>query len=343
MMTPRDSILRAFDRRKADRVPAALIGAGTWSVHHSGTSFKELSTDALKMAEMIIKMSDRLKSDIIYVGSGYPNFPIAALGGKIKYRDIGTPDLEAPIVSSEKDLAKLDISRIEKDSVLETIREAYGIVSAKLGEEYAITLTAWGPFTLGARLIGEETMMKALYKAPSFVEKVVSFAAAMLMRFYDSLLSAGMLDVILLGEPTASGDLISRKQFEQFVLPRIKEFTGWAKMKGAHTIIHICGNTTDRLDLYPLTGASCISLDHKTDMAKAKEVLHGKICFAGNVDPVKVLLQGTVQEVEDACKRVIEMAGADGGFILMPGCDIPPTVPYENIQQFMRTAWESKE
>ena len=185
-------------------------------------------------------------------------------------------------------------------------------------------------------------MMKSLYRAPCFVEKVVSFAAEMLMRFYDSLLSIGMLDVILLGEPTASGDLISRKQFEQFVLPRIKEFTGWAKTKGAHTIIHICGNTADRLDLYPVTGASCISLDHKTDIALAKKVLHGKICFAGNVDPVKVLLQGSVQDVEDVCRGVINTAGTDGGFILMPGCDIPPTVPYENIQKFMQVAREWK-
>jgi uroporphyrinogen decarboxylase len=340
MEKPREAILRAFDRKKADRIPAALIGAGMWSVHHSGTSFKELSTDASKMAGMIIEMSDRLQSDIVYVGSGYPNFPVAALGGKIKYRDVGTPDLEAPIVSSEKDLAKLDLARIENDGVLRTIREAYGIVRAKLGEEYIIALTAWGPFTLGARLIGEEIMMKALYKAPSFVEAAVRVAAGMLMRFFDSLLSSGMLDVILLGEPTASGDLISRKQFEQFVLPRIKEFTGWAQTKGAHTIIHICGNTSDRLDLYPLTGASCISLDHKTDMAKAKEVLHGKMCFAGNVDPVKVLLQGTAREVEDACRSVIKTAGIDGGFILMPGCDIPPTVPYENIRKFMQTARE---
>ena len=339
-MKPREAILKAFDGGKADRIPAALIGAGMWSVHQYGTSFGELSTDAPKMAGMILEMSGRLLSDIVYVGSGYPNFPVVALGGKIKYRDIGAPDLEAPIVSSEEDLAKLDVSRIEKDGVLQTIRDAYGMVRTKIGEEYIVTLTAWGPFTLGARLMGEEAMMKALYKKPAFVGKVVGFAAEVLMRFYDPLLSSGMLDVILLGEPTASGDLISRKQFEEFVLPHIKEFTGWAKTKGAHTIIHICGNTTDRLDLYPCTGASCISLDHKTDISQAKEVLHGTMCFAGNVDPVKVLLQGTVREVEDVCRRVIETAGTDGGFILMPGCDIPPTVPHENIRKFIQVARE---
>jgi uroporphyrinogen decarboxylase len=342
-MNHREAITGAFEGRKTGRVPAALIGAGTWSVHHAGTSFRELSTDAAKMAGLIIEMADRLCSDIVYVGSGYPNFPVAALGGKIKYREIGTPDLEAPIVFSGEDLAELDIARIEKDPVLQTIIEAYSLVRAKLGDEFSIALTAWGPFTLGARLIGEEAMMKALYKAPAFVGDVVSFAAEMLMRFCEPLLSAGKLDVILLGEPTASGDLISRKQFEQFVLPGITEFTARAKGQGAHTIIHICGNTTDRLDLYPLTGASCISLDHKTDMAKAGELLHGKVCFGGNIDPVKVLLQGTVQEVEDACKGVLKTAGADGGFILMPGCDIPPTVPLENIETFMRAAREWKQ
>ena len=103
---------------------------------------------------------------------------------------------------------------------------------------------------------------------------------------------------------------------------------------GARTILHICGNTTDRLDLFPLTGADCISLDHKADLEKAKAALHGKMCFGGNLDPVKTLLQGTAREVEEVSRRTIEAAGADGGFILMPGCDIPPTVPYENIRAF---------
>ncbi|MEJ2314929.1 MAG: uroporphyrinogen decarboxylase family protein, partial [Nitrospirota bacterium] len=115
-----------------------------------------------------------------------------------------------------------------------------------------------------------------------------------------------------------------------------------AKSKDAHTLVHICGNTTDRVELMPETGASCISLDHKTDMGKAKETLHGKMCFAGNVDPVAVMLQGTPEQVETTCKGIIEKVGTDGGFVLMPGCDIPPTVPYENIQTFIRTAREWK-
>jgi uroporphyrinogen decarboxylase len=332
-MTPKEIILTALGGGQPERVPVALIGGGMWSVHHYGVTFRDLSLDATAMTSMLVEMAGRLGSDIVYVGSGYPNFPVAALGGRIVFREIGAPDLEAPIVMSEDDLERLDPELLDRDAVTATIREALKRTLARIGDEYVVTLTAWGPFTLGARLIGEETMMKAMFKRPAFVEKVLSFAVRVLIRFYEAPLKKGNLEVLLIGEPTASGDLISRRQFETFVVPHLRTFTDWAGSMGARTILHICGDTTDRLDLFPLTGADCISLDHKTNIGKAKDVLYGRMCFAGNVDPVRVLLQGTVSEVEEACMKTIETTGA-AGFILMPGCDIPPTVPYENIRAF---------
>jgi len=343
-MTPKEAILKTLNGERTERVPVALVGGGMWSSHHYGVTFEELSGNASLMSDMLVKMSNTLRSDIVYAGSGYPNFPVAALGGRIKFREIGTPDLEGPLITSEEDLEQLDISRIDKDPVITAIRRAYDMTRLQIGAEYVVTMTSWAPFTLAARFMGEEVMMKAVFKKPAFVEKALELATQVLIRFYAPLLRDRGLDVILLGDPTASGDLISKIQFAKFVVPHLKKFTDWARDRGAYTIVHICGNTTDRLELFPLTGAGCISLDHKTDMAKAKEVLHGTMCFAGNVDPVKILLQGSPKDVGDACKRVIETAGTDGGFILMPGCDIPPTVPYENIRAFIQVArdWKLK-
>lgn len=341
-MTSRETIIKAYEGGKTGRVPVTLFGAGMWSIKDYGTTFKDLSLDAEKMADMLVSMSGKLLCDIVYAGSGYNNFHASALGGGIKFREMGAPDLEGHIISTEEDLLKLDVSRIDTDEVINTVKKALKETKSKIGDEYVVTLTAWGPYTLGARLVGEETMMKATFKKPDFVHKVVDFATGLLIHLYEPIVSDGTLEVISIADPTASGDLISRKQFEKFALPYLKKFTDWAKSKNAHTLVHICGNTTDRLDLFPLSGASCISLDHKTDIAKAKEVLHGKMCFGGNVDPVKIMLQGSVQDVEDACRQVIQTAGTDGGFVLMPGCDIPPTVPYENIQKFIQVAREWK-
>ena len=336
-MKPREVILKAFEGGKPDRVPAALFGAGMWSIKAFGSTFKDLSQDAEKMSDMLVSMSGRLLCDIVYAGSGYNNFH-AAFGTPIKFREMGAPDLEVHLIEKADDLQKLDLTKVYNDPVINTVKKALRTARAKIGDEYVVTMTAWGPFTLAARLVGEEIMMKATFKQPDFVDKVIKFATSLLRYIYEPLVLDGTLDVITLADPTASGDLISRKQFEKFAAPALKHFTDWAKSKNVHTLVHICGNTTDRLDLYPMTGASCISLDHKTDIAKAKEALHGKMCFAGNVDPVKIMLNGTVEDVENACKTVIQTAGTDGGFVLMPGCDIPPTVPYENIQKFVQTA-----
>ncbi len=341
-MTPKENILTAFEGGKPERIPVTLFGGGMWSIHNWGSTFAELATDAEKMTRMLIDMSEKLRCDIVYAGSGYNNFHTAALGGRIKFRELGAPDLEEPIISSEEDLAKLKIEDIDNDETTNTVKEALRRTQDRIGDQYVVTLTAWGPFTNAARLFGEEIIMKATYKQPALVEKLLDFATELLIHLYEPVVSDGTLEVISLADPTASGDLLSKKQFERFALPYLKRFIDWAKSKNIHTLLHICGDTTDRLELYPLTGADCISLDHKTDLAKAKEVLYGKMCFAGNVNPVEVMLQGRVDLVESTCKQIIETAGTDGAFALMPGCDIPPDVPYENITKFIQAAQKWK-
>jgi uroporphyrinogen decarboxylase len=183
--------------------------------------------------------------------------------------------------------------------------------------------------------------MKATFKKPAFVEKMVDFCADLLIHLYEPLVQGG-LECISIADPTASGDLINKKQMERFAVPGLKKLTGWAKGKGAHSILHICGNTSDRLDLFPMTGASTIFFDQKVDMAKAREALEGKMSFGGNVAPVHVLLNQDVAGVEKACREVIETAGSAPGFVLVPGCDIPPTIPYENLRKFHDVAFEWK-
>lgn len=339
-MKPKDIVLKALRGEKPDRVPVALIGGGAWSALYSKTSFEALSKDPSKMAKMIIGVSDVLKSDIVYPGSGYPNMPAIALGGTIKFREVGAVDLAGPVITKEEELEKLDVSALDSNQIINTVRAAFDLTHKKIGENYLVSLTAWGPFTIGARIVGEEALIRGVLKKPAFVERVLEFSTELIKRFYEPVINNGLIELITIGDPTASGDLISRSQYERFALPFIRRFNDWARSKGVLTLLHICGNTTDRLDLFLESGTDCISLDHKTDIKKAREVLGGKICFAGNIDPVEVLLRGTVEEVQRACIDVIDAAAGDGGFILMPGCDIPPTVPIENIRAFVEAAWQ---
>jgi uroporphyrinogen-III decarboxylase len=54
-----------------------------------------------------------------------------------------------------------------------------------------------------------------------------------------------------------------------------------------------------------------------TDIYKAKEILKDHLCIQGNV-PSSLLQAGTVDDVKEYCKKLIDDIGKDGGFILSP-------------------------
>src|SRR5512139_2939768 len=120
-MTPKDVILKAYEGGKPDRLPVTLFGAGMWSIKRFGTSFEALSRDADKMTAMLVTMSETLKCDIVYPGSGYNNFHASALGGKIKWRQVSAPTMDNPSVSTEQDIAKIKIGDHDNDKVISTV------------------------------------------------------------------------------------------------------------------------------------------------------------------------------------------------------------------------------
>ena len=76
----------------------------------------------------------------------------------------------------------------------------------------------------------------------------------------------------------------------------------------------------------------------RLSLGEAKALLGSQLCLKGNLDPVKALLQGTPEEVEEAGRRCIAEVGAGGGFILSPGCEVPRDTPPANLQALVDTA-----
>jgi uroporphyrinogen decarboxylase len=341
-MKPRDAVLEAFRLGVPDRIPVALFGGGAWTIFNSDNTFLTLAESPQKMADVLISMSSKLRSDIVYCGSGYNNFHAAALGGEMKFRKVGPPDLAAPLVNSLKELDKLDLEDLAGDKIVNTIWDATRIVSEEIGGEYLVTATCWGPFTLGAQIMGVENLMISIFRDPGFVKKVVDFAARLNLEFYRPLIEESVIEVVSIADPTASGDLISKKHFDEFALPYLRRINREFKKKGVYSLVHICGDTTDKLASILECGATCFTLDYKVDLKAAKELFKGKMCIAGNVDPVGVMNEKTPEEVKEASLRAIKDGAEGGGYVLMPGCDIPPSVPLENIQAFINAAHEYK-
>jgi uroporphyrinogen-III decarboxylase len=114
-----------------------------------------------------------------------------------------------------------------------------------------------------------------------------------------------------------SDDILSIKQFEEFVWPNWKRAIQTTFDLGYDVIAMLMegrrDNQLEYLTEFP-KGTFYLRIQD-TDMFRAKEILGDRACLAGNV-PVSLLCAGSPSEVEEYCKKLIQVCGKNGGFIL---------------------------
>jgi uroporphyrinogen decarboxylase len=292
---------------------------------------KVLETTPALVADILFGAYRSSGTDIIWGAPGAGNLIIKALGGAVKFRQEGPPDVVEPLLKKPGDIEKIDITRLWDDRIMQTLREiTRGIVQRASGE-YPVGGSLWGPLTLATLMYGAENLMRDMRKHKDAVLQILDFTTTLYLTYTESYIENG-LDIVSMGEPTASGDMISREHFAEFVVPALKKIYATLHRKKVIGMLHICGNISDRLDLVSSVGARIISLDYKVNLKDARRAFDGKVAFAGNMNPVDVIMGETPERVAAVCRQCLADAGEGGGFILMPGCDIPPSTPLENIQ-----------
>jgi hypothetical protein len=136
---------------------------------------------------------------------------------------------------------------------------------------------------------------------------------------------------IFMTNTRGSDDFMSTKQFDRFYWPTFRKLVMALIERGATPCIFFEGTFTSRLEYlldFP-KGSILVRLD-RTDIFKAKEVLKDHLCIEGNV-PCSLLQIGSVQEVKEHCKRLIDEVGRGGGYILGPRSSTDEVKP-ENLK-----------
>jgi uroporphyrinogen decarboxylase len=340
-MNPRDIVLQAIrpGGLKTPRRPVALLSGGTWTFRQKGLSLSDILDNPAVAADIIADVNEAIHSDIVWPGSGYHNLLAGIFGGRIKFRPQGNIDVIAPAFASVAEADRADLDAIDRHEWIIAVRGIIAAVDQQLGHRYLVGTSSWGPFTLAGQFYGVEKVMSGLYKDKGAIHALLEVMTEVSYRYLAPAVGKGAA-IISLAEPTASGDLISLRHFEEFVAPYLAKVIARLKQDGALITLHICGNIKDRLALTPALGADLLSVDYKVDLAAAARILAGRTALAGNVNPV-ILKDSPPAELTAATERCLRDAAGYSRFILMPGCDIPPATPLANVQAFINSglAW----
>ncbi len=113
-----------------------------------------------------------------------------------------------------------------------------------------------------------------------------------------------------------SEGFMSKKQFETFYWPTLKGLIIALSEKGLTPCVAFEGDYTSRLEyLLELPRGKVLGHFDTTDLFKAKQILGGHMCLAGNI-PCSILQTGTPDDVKEQCRKLIDVCGKDGGYML---------------------------
>ncbi|NLE09142.1 MAG: hypothetical protein GX631_07815 [Dehalococcoidales bacterium] len=128
-----------------------------------------------------------------------------------------------------------------------------------------------------------------------------------------------------------SDNFISVKQWEKFYWPTFKKLVLELINRGGTPCIFFEGNCDSRMEyLLDFPKGKVLARLDTTDIFKAKEILKDHICLEGNV-PSTLLQAGTVDDVKEHVKKLIDVIGKDGGFIVSPRSSTDHVKP-ENLR-----------
>lgn len=124
-----------------------------------------------------------------------------------------------------------------------------------------------------------------------------------------------------------SDAFMSPKQFETFYWPGLKRLITALIDEGLTPCPFFEGDFTKRLDLLSeLPKGKILGFFDKTDIYKAKEKIGNTMAMSGFM-PVSVLQTGTPEMVRDYAKKLIDVLGKNGGFIMGPSSAMDETNP----------------
>ncbi len=175
---------------------------------------------------------------------------------------------------------------------------------------------SWPPFDIiGDTLRGTKEVLMDMRRRPDKLLEALEVATRIFVE-YGSAAAGAELPYCWIWMHKGTRDFMSDEQFKTFYWPFLRQGMLALIDQGIIPVVYCEADVESRLEHFAdVPPGKVIYHVSSTDMVKAKAVLGDVAAIAGNV-PNVMLLSGTPRDIRDYCKKLIDTAGKDGGFIM---------------------------
>jgi len=333
-ISPKERLSRALARLPVERPPVICPGGMMNSaivdvMNATGHTLPAAHTDKQLMRELAEDVSNLTGFENI----GVPfcmTVEAQALGSDV---DFGTLECE-PKIKTEKFPNAESVEFLPKGAVAksargETVIETIGELSKK-NPDIPVIGSITGPVSAAASIIDPMTFLKQLRKNRDAAHKVMDYVTSQIID-YALLCADNGASVISIADPTATGEILGPKFFDEYAVPYLNKLAAAIKTTGKQVIIHICGDVSMVKPGLAKLNCDALSVDSVVNLKKIKDELGG-IVVMGNVSTY--LLQfGKENKISETTANLVKQ-GID---IIAPACGLSTSTPVANIKALTKT------
>ncbi|MDR0403926.1 MAG: uroporphyrinogen decarboxylase family protein [Treponema sp.] len=334
-MTARERLDARLAGKPVDKIPNMNIFMAVVA-REAGVSYREYVSDYRKLVEGNLVCAEKYGVDSLSVISD-PMREAAAFGARVVLPEDGVPYAEKPLVTDDFDLSVLRrFDPWESERTADRIRGCE-LLRQKAGDGYPVIGWVEGCIAEAADLRGINELMLDLASGEEYLDEFLSIIHEQQKRFAKAQLDAGA-DFIGVGNAAAS--LIGPDLYRRYGLAWDRAITAYIHQNGGRVKLHICGNISSLLEPLKEAAPDILDIDWMVDFGKAAKFFEGTAtAVSGNMDPVEVMMRGSVETVEKAVAACI--GAGNSTTLIAAGCEVPAAAPEENLVAMDRVLYRS--
>lgn len=336
--SPKERLLRVLQHEKVDRPPVICTGG---MMNAAIVDVMEQTGNVLPAAHH----DERLMADLseaVYQNTGFEDLGLPfcmtveaeVLGSEIDFGSLTCePKIAKENFASVSQVQFRDFSSLINSGRLNTVAKA-GYILAKKNPDVPVIGSLTGPISTAASIVDPITFLKELRKDRENAHRVIDYVSQFLVMYAKLLVENGA-SFIAIGDPTATGEILGPKMFEEYALKYLNQIIGEVHRLGVPVILHICGDMKSVKHLIPRLESDTLSTDALVNLRLLKEEFPGLVTM-GNLSTY--LLQfGTADKVTDQANKLV----LDGIDIISPACGLSTSSALTNITAMTNTVKES--
>jgi uroporphyrinogen decarboxylase len=217
---------------------------------------------------------------------------------------------------------------------------SHAALIATFSDSFHVTDLGFSLYERAWTLAGMESFLMAMVDDPGFAHALLDRIVEFNLRVIEKA-CAFPIDAMMFGDDWGQqrGLVMGPALWREFIKPRIRRMYAKVKASGKRVFIHSCGKVDELFPELIECGLDVFNpfQPEVIDVYDAKRRYGSRLSFYGGISTQKTLPYGTVDDVKDEVRRLLDSIGKDGGYIAAPAHDVPRDAKPENVAAMIET------